>query len=189
MNLAALGEISILLLNVTPPPSNCLPKQFSSNGQEITTPESHTYKVGNCTFAFVRGDGRDLSRFADREFDVVFSQSTLAYAGSYADQCRMACEIKRVGKRYFVQTPNKRFPLDWRTLVPFFHYLPARQQAWAFRHFRVDSDRAAHLLSIRDLAYPELASLFPHATLMPERVLGLTKSWMVHSGFDTAETA
>jgi hypothetical protein len=103
----------------------------------------------------------------------------------------MAGEIRRVGKRYFVQTPNHGFLLDWRTRVPCFHFLPVAWQAWCFRHFPVGiypriADRATSLRvasRIRNIRKAELPILFPGAAVVPERILGLTKSFMIHHGF------
>ena len=143
------------------------------------------------TFTALVGDGRDLSRFRDNEFDLVYSNSVLPFVGTLADQGQMAREIRRVGRRYFVQTPNRFFVLDWRTLVPFFHWLPAAAQAWCFRRFKVGiyprlqepGTALHHATRVRDLTASELRELFPGATVVRERVLGLTKSFLIHSGF------
>jgi len=142
------------------------------------------------------GDARDLSRYSNQEFDVVFSNSVIGHVGGFADQMRMAREIRRVGKRYFVQTPNHGFLIDWRTLVPCFHFLPAPLQAWCFRHFSVGTygkiaDLATSLeiaSRIRNIRRRELQLLFPESTVVPERYLGMTKSFMIHSGFSIPES-
>ena len=139
-------------------------------------------------FKAVVGDARDLSRYPDRQFNVVFSNSVIGHVGSFQDQQRMANEIRRVGQRFFVQTPNHGFLVDWRTLVPFFHFLPTRAQAWCFEHFKVGTYRRASCRAeainlahrIRNIRRCELPILFPNAAVVPERVLGLTKSFMVH---------
>ncbi len=129
-------------------------------------------------FISVVGDARDLSAYRAKAFDVVHSNSVLAQVGGFDDQLRMAIEIRRVGQAYFVQTPNQHFPLDWRTLVPFFHWLPASAQAWCFQRMRVglypripshaDALRAAS--RERDVTQSELEMLFPTAILVKERV-------------------
>ena len=81
-------------------------------------------RAGDGTIAHRFGAARDLSRYSDREFDVVFSNSVINVVGDIWDQERMAKEIGRVGKRYFVQAPNRGFLVDWRTLVLCFHLLP-----------------------------------------------------------------
>ena len=140
-------------------------------------------------FESVVGDARDLSRFRDCEFDIVFSNSVIGHVGDFEDQEQMAREIRRVGIHFFVQTPNHGFPLDWRTLVPGFHFLPVKAQAWCFLHMRVGTYRRAGNLAeafewatrIRNLRRRELDLLFPGAFVVDERALGLTKSFMVHN--------
>ena len=83
------------------------------------------------------GDATSLTRFESDSVDIVFSNSVLGHVGDWARQQQMASEIRRVGRRYFVQTPNQGFPLDWRTMIPFIHWLPAEMQAWLFQRIRV----------------------------------------------------
>ncbi|MBD5656011.1 MAG: class I SAM-dependent methyltransferase, partial [Candidatus Eremiobacteraeota bacterium] len=49
----------------------------------------------------VRGDARNLE-WADRSFDIVYSNSVIEHVGGAHEQRRMANEIRRVGRRYFV---------------------------------------------------------------------------------------
>lgn len=137
-------------------------------------------------FSAVVGDARDLSRYHDGEFAIVHCNSVLGHVGGIEDQRKMAQEIRRVGRKYFVQTPNQRFPLDWRTLVPFFHWLPVQTQALCFRHFPVgtypvirDYDKSMIQASrIRNVTMGEMHELFPDAEIVQERVLGFTKSFI-----------
>jgi SAM-dependent methyltransferase len=143
-------------------------------------------------FSSVVGDARDLSRYSDQQFDVVFSNSVIGHVGSPQDQLRMAREIRRVGVRHFVQTPNHGFPIDWRTLVPGFHFLPATLQAWCFQRFpvgryaKVDDWHAALELAtrIRNVRKADLPVFFPGSTVVCEKFAGLTKSFMIHQGFE-----
>jgi SAM-dependent methyltransferase len=135
------------------------------------------------------GDARDLSRFADRQFDVVFSNSVIGHVGDLPSQAMMANEVQRVGRHFYLQTPNQSFPVDWRTLVPCFHYLPAKAQAWFLLRLRVGKYVRAvspeqaweWATRIRNLSRKEVEDLFPGATVLPERVLGFTKSFVVHN--------
>jgi len=141
-----------------------------------------------------RGDARDMRRYQDGEFDVVFSNSVIEHVGDYADQRRMAAEVRRVGKRYFVQTPNKHFPLEPHFLFPFYQFLPLQVRAWLIGHFnlgwrkRASSPQQAleQASSVRLLTRSELGRLFPGGTILDEKLWGLTKSFMVHGGFSAA---
>ena len=70
------------------------------------------------------GDAVDMPGISDGAFDVVFSNSVIEHVETYENQRRMAAEIRRVGRRYFVQTPNRHFPLEPHFLVPGFQLLP-----------------------------------------------------------------
>src|SRR5262245_29099709 len=64
--------------------------------------------------------------FPDRHFDVVFSNAVVEHVGSRASQAAFLREIARVGRGFFVTTPNRWFPVEHHTGVPLLHYLPAR---------------------------------------------------------------
>ena len=73
--------------------------------------------------SWVAGDGRQLP-FRDGAFDVVFSNSVIEHLGYPAKHEQYAREIARVGVRYFVQTPNRWFPIEPHLLTPLVHFLP-----------------------------------------------------------------
>lgn len=133
-----------------------------------------------------KGDARDLSAFADRSFDLGFSNSLLEHVGSAADQRLVAQEIRRVCRGYFVQTPNRYFPIEPHFLVPGWQFLPIGLRATLLqrRPFgwipRAPNKKAARATveSIRLLNAGEMRSLFPDARLVRERVAGLTKSFI-----------
>ncbi|MBZ5551567.1 MAG: methyltransferase domain-containing protein [Acidobacteriia bacterium] len=141
------------------------------------------------------GDARNLSRFADHEFDVVFSNSVIEHVGSIDDQRKMAGEIRRVGKSYFVQTPNRGFPLEPHFMFPFFQFLPVSFRAKLLQKFnlgwiaRVPDYPSAKLAvqTIRLLTRRDLEQMFPEAEIFEERFLGLTKSFVAYSGWGKQE--
>jgi 2-polyprenyl-3-methyl-5-hydroxy-6-metoxy-1,4-benzoquinol methylase len=137
------------------------------------------------------GDARAMPQFADKSFDIVFSNSVIEHVGSYYDQKRMATEVMRVGKRYFVQTPNKRFPLEPHFLFPWFQYLPGAAKAQLVHRFdvgwykRIPSLEAARaeVDSIQLLTRTRFANLFPGGTLHTEKLFGLAKSFVAYGGW------
>lgn len=166
MGLEAGDGVSVMILNLTEQPE----------------PAPHVSSVV--------GDARDLSRFADAEFDLVFSNSVIEHVGSLEDQRRMAHEVRRVGRRFFVQTPNRYFPIEPHFVFPLFQFLPLAWRAFLVRHLRLGfvprisdpTEARARVASIRLLTRAELAELFPGAAIRRERVLGLTKSFVVCGG-------
>lgn len=68
--------------------------------------------------------GRPLP-FETNQFDIVFSNAVLEHTGSRVSQRAFLQEVCRVGKRFFVTTPNRWFPIEHHTGLPLLHYLPA----------------------------------------------------------------
>ncbi|OGL44908.1 MAG: hypothetical protein A2W05_06570 [Candidatus Schekmanbacteria bacterium RBG_16_38_10] len=70
------------------------------------------------------GDATDLKDIRDKEYDVAFSNSVIEHVYTFENQKKMANEIKRVAKRYFLQTPNFWFPVEPHFRLPLVHYFP-----------------------------------------------------------------
>jgi hypothetical protein len=138
-------------------------------------------------FTFVFADGCRLP-FKDDSFEIVFSNSVIEHVGDAENQRQFANEIARVGRAYWVETPNFWFPVEPHLLTPFLHFLPpAWQQRIARRATvwelieRPSPDRRQfyiehYLRDIRLLDARDLQALFPGATVVLERLLGVTKS-------------
>jgi hypothetical protein len=147
--------------------------------------------VSSKRFISAAGDARSIPQFANQSFDVVFSNSVIEHLGDYSNQRRMADEVRRVGRRYFVQTPNKRFPLEPHFLFPFFQYLPVYTRAWLVNKFSVGWYRRipdlaaarAEVESIQLLTRRKFAALFPDARIHEEKFGGLTKSFVAIGGW------
>jgi hypothetical protein len=142
-------------------------------------------------FRSVAGDARDLSTYPDASVDIVFSNSTIEHLGTLEDQRRMADEIRRVAVRYFIQTPNRYFPLEPHFLFPFFALLPRQLRAWIATwwkpgwYSRPGQPEAARkeVEAIRLLTRRELRAMFPEATVHVERCGGLAKSFILYHGW------
>jgi hypothetical protein len=111
----------------------------------------------------VRADGRELP-FADGAFDFGFSNAVVEHvAGGREGQRQFVHELCRVSQRVFVTTPNRWFPLEVHTLLPFVHWLPAAQRA-----------RLIHYEDVLDPLGPkELAALFPYSVRVLNRGMTL----------------
>lgn len=145
--------------------------------------------AGYGRFTSVAGDATELSEYGDKQFDLVFSNSVIEHVGDFEAQKRMASEIHRTGKHYYLQTPNRYFFLEPHTFFPLFQFLPVRARAFLHRHFKLgvmpkaESDKAAleEAKSIRLLTRKELEGLFPDAKIKKEKFLFTTKSFCLYS--------
>jgi SAM-dependent methyltransferase len=119
------------------------------------------------TVTTLRADGRELP-FGDRQFDLGFSNAVVEHvAGGRDGQRRFLAELCRVAGRVFVTTPNRLFPVDPHSLLPFVHWLPdgdLRRRALKSRGF----DDVLDPLGPR-----ELASLFPYPVRIVSRGMTL----------------
>ena len=137
---------------------------------------------GDASFVYVQGDARDLSQFGDGEFDVVFSNSVIEHVGNAVDQQAMAHEVSRVGRSFFIQVPNRYFPIEPHYLFPCFQFLPifvrrGIAKYWPWGWYEAGSQAAMRdAESIRLLAASEFSGLFPDAYIIGERFGLLNKS-------------
>jgi SAM-dependent methyltransferase len=97
--------------------------------------------------------------FVDGAFDIVFSNAVVEHVGSRADQTQFLSEICRVGRAFFVTTPNRWFPFEHHTGLPLVHYLPAPAHRALLRHTRYRYWSGEEHLNI--LTARGLAGLFP----------------------------
>ena len=130
---------------------------------------------------WIIGDARCMP-FKDKSFDVVFSNSVIEHVGNYDDQKMCAEEIRRVGKCYFVQTPNFYFPVEPHLITPFVHWLPRKiakkfiKLTLSYLISRDESLPKRYFEEVRLLTPKEMKQLFPDAIIEFERWLGIPKS-------------
>ena len=130
------------------------------------------------------GDATALE-FEDGAFDLAFSNSVIEHLFTYEQQVRMAQEVRRVADAYWVQTPNFWFPLEPHFLFPGWQWLPVPVRVAILQRRRVGQmgrcpDRAfaeERVREVRLMRRAELQRLFPGATMVPERLGGMVKSW------------
>ena len=76
---------------------------------------------------FVSADGCSLP-FDDNSFDFAHSSAVIEHVGSRERQIALVKEMWRVARKgIFVTTPNRWFPIEFHTLLPLLHWLPAKQ--------------------------------------------------------------
>jgi hypothetical protein len=60
--------------------------------------------------------------FPDKSFDIATSNAVLEHVGSVANQRRFVSELTRVASRGFITVPNRFFPVEHHTGIPFLHW-------------------------------------------------------------------
>lgn len=114
----------------------------------------------------VIGDGCSLP-LAAKSFDWVFSNAVIEHVGGWDRQKLFADEIRRVARKgYFITTPNRHFPIEPHTYLPFYQFLPPAVQrqiiglapAWVHDY--------ATAQEIDLLSPKQLQQLFPEAQII-----------------------
>jgi hypothetical protein len=155
---------------------------------QITILNLTEYKVSASNVTSVTGDATDLSQYKDGQFDITFSNSVIEHLGSAENQFKMAHEVQRVGKRYFIQVPNKFFFLEPHYLLPFFNFLPKKLQYFILTKTKLSRGRKwdhefarQYVDEIVLLSKSEFAALFPKAGIWSEKFFFMTKSFVAHN--------
>ena len=124
------------------------------------------FRLGYPEIPYVQGDACALP-FADQSFDVVFSNAVIEHVGDLERQRLFVGEALRVGRRVFLTTPNRWFPIEVHTRLPLVHWLPKPASDRAYDLAGMGWARDNHLLGSG-----ELRCLFPSSVRIVN--LGLT---------------
>jgi hypothetical protein len=134
-------------------------------------------------FTYLEGDACDVKQFADQSFDLVFSNSVIEHVGDEEHQKAFAREARRLGKRYWVQTPSKYFPVEAHNGMPGWWFYPQWLRERFIRGWKQKLPEWTEMVEgTRVLSKNWLEKLFPGARIRTERVLAFPKSYIVHSG-------
>jgi SAM-dependent methyltransferase len=152
-------------------------------------------------FSGLQLDGGETFPVADGQYDIVFCSSVIEHvtgpkeiayytedgrqfgASARAAQATFAAEIRRVSKRYFVQTPYKYFPIEQHSFLPVFVVLlPRRWQVRLMRFLFGHGWIKPVYPDFRLLTIKDMRALFPDAEIVLERYCGLVKSIIAIKG-------
>jgi ubiquinone/menaquinone biosynthesis C-methylase UbiE len=161
---------------------------FNDDGISITLLNLYREHVSDLRCNSISGDATDLQQFPDKSVEVIHSNSVIEHLFTKDAQARMANEVRRVAKNYFVQTPNYFFPVEPHWIFPFFQFLPFTFRVWLTQHFSLGHIRKIpdrkeaekQVREVRLLTYKELRELFPEATIYREKCLFFTKSYVAY---------
>lgn len=129
------------------------PEQITALGLN----EGERFRASYPRVRYVQGDALALP-FEDGAFDVVFSNAVIEHVGGREQQRRFVEESLRVGRRAFITTPNRWFPVEVHTRLPFVHWLPEALAHRAYELMRKPWAKENQLLgpgSLRGLFPPD----------------------------------
>ena len=111
----------------------------------------------------------------DKSFDIVYSNAVIEHLGSFERQKTMAAEIMRVGKRWFVTTPNRWFPFEFHMRLPFVTWLPGKSylrigNIITYNHLRGKYMFGVKRDDLRLMSAGELRKCFPGSSIIKQRV-------------------
>ena len=139
----------------------------------------------NLNASYVIGDGTDL-QYGDGTYDICFSNSVIEHVGTHEQQRRFAEEIRRVGKKIWIQTPAKGFFFEPHYVTPFVHWMPRSAQKKILRNFsiwglitRPSQEYVDDFVDqTRLLTFREFKELFPDCLILKERFFFMAKSYI-----------
>lgn len=151
----------------------------------ITMVNPEVFPVENAAiFTSICGDATDAALFAGRQFDLVHSNSVIEHVGWAPDMQRFADNTRRLGRRYYMQTPNYWFPYEPHFRFPGFQYLPESLRRLMLRTMRLgffnpvrDANTARDIIDHHRLVSArQVRAFFPDAAVSFEKFRGLNKS-------------
>ena len=92
--------------------------------------------------------------FKKNQFDIVHASAVIEHVGSRFRQEAFLREVFRIGKKGVVTTPNRYFPIELHTYLPFLHWLPTNiyRKLYELLNMKVFSkEENLNLLTEKDL--------------------------------------
>ena len=131
-------------------------------------------------------DARSLP-WEDKYFDIVYSNAVIEHLGTFANQVKMASEIMRVGKSWFIATPNRWYPFEFHMRLPFVTWLPCHGYLWvgskiSYNHELKKYVKGNRRSDLRLLSVRELKKCFPGSNITVSRVTFMAETLICIGG-------
>jgi SAM-dependent methyltransferase len=138
---------------------------------------------------FVRTEKCSLP-FKDMTFDIVICSAVLEHVGNRENQKKFIRELLRVSRRFFITTPNRQFPVEFHTFLPFIHWFPRAAHQKILRMLHMEFWSRTENLNL--LSPSSLLSLFPESiriNLIRQHLFGLPSNLIVYgkSSYSTTD--
>ncbi|MCI5180456.1 MAG: methyltransferase domain-containing protein [Candidatus Electrothrix sp. AW3_4] len=133
------------------------------------------------TFRYLQGNACSMTEFKDNTFDIVFSNSVIEHVGSAHYQQDFANEVRRLAKRYWIQTPSKYFPIEAHCGMPFWWFYSQSVKNFFLTKWEKKLPGWTKMVrGTRVLSKQRMMELFPDASLHIEKFFGFHKSYIVY---------
>ena len=149
---------------------------WKNNISVVNISEEHILTIKKCypEIETVVCDACELP-WSDKSFDIVYSNAVIEHLGSFERQKKMAAEIMRVGKRWFVTTPNRWFPFEFHMRLPLVTWLPGRSYLRIGNIISYNHLRGKYMINVRRkdlrlMSVSELKKCFPGSNIVKQRV-------------------
>ena len=132
------------------------------------------------------GDACNLP-WEDKHFDIVYSNAVIEHLENFERQKKMATEIMRVGKSWFVTTPNRWYPFEFHMRLPFVTWLPRNGyirfgQVISYHHMKRKYMTGIRHDSLRLMTAKDLKHCFPTSRIIKQRVTFMAETLICVGG-------
>jgi SAM-dependent methyltransferase len=119
--------------------------------------------------------------FKDKQFDIGWSNAVLEHVGTYEEQQFFLAEILRTCNKVFITTPNKYFPVEVHTRIPFLHFLPKKWFDIFLMHIGKNwaTGNYMNLLSKREIKHLLKKIGTDNYLILQNRLLGLVLDFVI----------
>jgi SAM-dependent methyltransferase len=159
---------------------------WKGNITAVNISQEHTEAIKR-RYPMIDAKAADARRlpWPDKHFDIVFCNAVIEHVGGEADQRQMASEIMRVGKRWFVTTPNRWYPFEFHMRLPFVTWLPCHGYLGFSRLVFYSSAAGRYIWGgrysapLRLLDAGDLRRWFPQSRIIKQRVTFMAETLIV----------
>lgn len=119
--------------------------------------------------------------FKDNQFDIVHTSAVIEHVGDSERQITFMKEAIRIGKKGMISTPNRWYPVELHTYLPFLHWLPAKIYRFLYKILRLGvyaDENNLNILEKKDLVNMARQLNFKKYWVEEKKTLGLVSNYL-----------